>query len=220
MIISRCTCYECIFKNCEIPNVEVEKRVTRWPLACFVESVKLEWTFCEGSKACQMQCLVSALIFWGLVPVKRFSRTSLMAALAVATPLVWAARSFLKALPTSLHRISGRMLRLTSLGLLLLPVDRFCWCWIPWFSAVGSRAYGQTLTFCSQTQWLSCGISSSQSDLRSSLLRGWSNMQPRFKQPQNSTPENKESQAYWPVPSRRLHISDPKRIKNTGGILY
>ena len=54
-----------------------------------------------------------------------------MAARAVATPVVWAARSFLRALPTSPHRISGRMLLLTSLGLLLLPVDRFCWCWIP-----------------------------------------------------------------------------------------
>ena len=35
---------------------------------------------------------------------------------------------------------------------------------LPWVaarvSAVGSKAYGQTLTFCSQTQWLSCGICS------------------------------------------------------------
>ncbi len=147
-------------------------RVTRSPLACFVESVKLEWTFCGGSKACQMQCLVSALIFWGLVRIKRFSRTSRMAARAVATLVVWAARSFPRALPSSPHRISGRILLLTSLGLLLLPVDRFCWCKITWFSAMGSRAYGQTLTFCSQTQWLSCSISSKQSDLPSSLLGG------------------------------------------------
>ena len=45
-------------------------------------------------------------------------------------------------------------------------------------------------------------------------------MQPRFKQLQNSTPENKERQARWQVPSRRHHVSDPRLIKNTGGILY
>ena len=95
-----------------------------------------------------------------------------MAARTVATPVVWAARSFLRALPTSPHRISGRMLLMTFLGLLLLPVDRFCWCWIPWFPSMKSRAYGQTLTFCLQTQWLSCGICSKQSDLPSLCFEG------------------------------------------------
>ena len=70
-----------------------------------------------------------------------------MAARAVATPVVWASRSFLRTLPTSHHRISGRMFLLMFLGLLLLPVDCFCCCWIPWFPAVGSRAYVQTLRF-------------------------------------------------------------------------
>ena len=82
------------------------------------------------------------------------------------------------------------------------------------------RAYGQTLTFCSQTPWLSCGMSSKQGDLPSSLRRVWSHMQPRYQQLQNSTPGNKERQLGWLFPSRRHHISDPRLINNTGGILY
>ena len=45
-------------------------------------------------------------------------------------------------------------------------------------------------------------------------------MQPRFTQLQNSTPENKERQVPWQVPSRRHHVSDPRLVKNIGGILY
>ena len=87
-------------------------------------------------------------------------------------PSCLGSRSFLRALPTSHHRISGRMLLLTFLGPLLLPVHFFCCCWIHWCPAVGSMAHGQTLMFCTQTQWFSCGIFSKQSDLRFSLLRG------------------------------------------------
>ena len=54
------------------------------------------------------------------------------------------------------------MLLLTFLGLLLLLVD-FTWgCWISWFPALGSRAYGQTLMFCLQTQWVLGGITQSK----------------------------------------------------------
>ena len=45
-------------------------------------------------------------------------------------------------------------------------------------------------------------------------------MQPRFNQLPNLTSENKERQPCWRVPSRRHHVSDPRLIKHTGGILY
>ena len=45
-------------------------------------------------------------------------------------------------------------------------------------------------------------------------------MQPRYQQLQNSTPGNKERQLGWLFPSRRHHVSDPRLINNTGGILY
>ena len=88
-------------------------------------------------------------------------------------PSCLGSRSFLRASPTSHHRIFGRMLLLTFLGLLLLLVDFICWCWIPWFPSLGSRPYGQTLMFFARTQWLSGGIFSKQSDLLSYLLRVW-----------------------------------------------
>ena len=94
-----------------------------------------------------MQCLVFALIFWGLVLIKRFSRTFHMAARAEAIPVVWASRSFLRALPISHHRISGRMLVLTFLGLLLLSVDCFFWCGILGFLLWGEGHMVRHLRF-------------------------------------------------------------------------
>ena len=167
-----------------------------------------------------MQCFVFALIYVGYGTNWAIFKDLSYGGKGSGNPCWLCFQKLSKSLPTSHHRISGRMLLLTFLGPLLLPVHFFCCCWIPWCPAVGSMAHGQTLIFCTQTQWFSCGIFSKQSDLRFSLLRGWSHMQPRFNQLPNLTSENKERQPCWRVPSRRHHVSDPRLIKHTGGILY
>ena len=109
------------------------------PWACLENSVKLEKTFCRGSKACHVRCLVFAIFVWGLVPIKDFQGLLFWLQEQWQPQLFKLPKALRRALPTSPDRICSRMLLMTFLGLLLLAVNRFCWRWIPWFPSMKSR---------------------------------------------------------------------------------